>query len=125
MNKISVRQVGETANFEVSTSLAYTGGSAISSFQVSYRLSTSGEFTKLDNVRATSSSDPLVWTGTFIISNPDIDLATDVKNMQFLVFVTNRDNYKSNGSIVSGMPTICYCACIIVYIIIIILCLPI
>ena len=87
MNEISVRHLGET-NFEVSTSLAYTGGGTINSFEISYRLSTSSESMMIDNVPATSGSDQLVWTGTFSISDTDFDPANDVKNIQFFVFGT-------------------------------------
>ena len=103
VNEISVRQLGASAEFEVSTSLAYTGGGVIDFFEISYRQSTSGEFRTLENVQATSSGDPLVWTGTFTIEDSDFDPSTDVENIQFLVFVINQFGYKSNGSIVSGM----------------------
>ena len=103
VNEISVRQLGASAEFEVSTSLAYTGGGVIDFFEVSYRQSTSGEFRRLENVQATSSGNPLVWTGTFTVADSDFDPSTDVENIQFLVFVINQFNYKSNGSIVSGM----------------------
>ena len=92
-----------TAGFEVPTSLAYTGGGVISFFEVSYRQSTSGKFRRLENVQATPSGDPLVWTGTFTIADSDFDPPIDVENIQFLVFIINQFNYKSNGSIVSGM----------------------
>lgn len=98
-----MRQLGASAEFEVSTSLAYTGGGVIDFFEISYRQSTSGEFRTLENVQATSSGDPLVWTGTFTIEDSDFDPSTDVENIQFLVFVINQFGYKSNGSIVSGM----------------------
>jgi hypothetical protein len=101
-----VRQVGtpDSDEFEVSASLAYTGGGVIDYFTVSYRQSTEfGEYIELDRVSATSSGDPLVWTGTFTISDPDFNPSTDVKNIQFLVYATNQFNHKSNGSIVQGM----------------------
>ena len=99
-----MRQLGASlATFEVSTSLAYTGGGAIISFDVSYRRSTSGEFRNLKSVTATSSGDPLVWTGTYTIADADFDPSTGVENIQFLVFVNNQFGYQSNGSFVSGM----------------------
>ena len=97
-----MRHLGET-NFEVSTSLAYTGGGVINSFEISYRLSTSSESIMIENVPATSTSDQLVWTGTFTVPDTDFNPATDVANIQFFVFVINQFNYKSNGTIISGM----------------------
>ena len=108
INEISVRQLGASAEFEVSTSLAYTGGGVIDFFTVSYRQSTFGEFRELGRVLATSSGDSLVWTGTFTISDPDFDPSTDVENIQFLVFVFNQFGFQSNGSVVSGAT----CACV-------------
>ena len=108
VNEISVRQLGASlATFEVSTSLAYTGGGVINSFDVSYRQSTSGEFRNVKSVTATSSGDLLVWTGTFTIADADLDPSTGVENIQFLVFVNNQFGYKSNGSIVSGIYDLC------------------
>ena len=103
INEISVRQLGASAEFEVSTSLAYTGGGVIDFFTVSYRHSAFGEFRELGSVSATSSGDSLVWTGTFTISDPDFDPSTDVENIQFLVFVFNQFGFQSNGSVVSGV----------------------
>ena len=97
MNELSVSQTGDEANFQVSASLAYTGGGVIDFFEVSYRLSTTSGFIKINNVPATSSSDSLVWTGTFSISDPNFDPAS----IQFLVFAVNEFNYRSNGSIIS------------------------
>ena len=96
-------QVGEGPNFQVSASLAYTGGGAIRFFEVSYRFSTMEGFTPLDNVQAVASSDSLVWTGTFSISNEDFD----PENVQFFVFVENELGYKSNGTVSSGMYILC------------------
>ena len=109
MNEISVSQLRASAEFEVSTSLAYTGGGAIDSFTVSYRQSTSGEFKRLGNVPATSNSNPLVWTGTFTLSDDDFDPSTSVESIQFLVFAINQFGYQSNGSIVSGMINLSIC----------------
>lgn len=107
INELSVRQLGASAEFEVSTSLAYTGGGVIDIFTVSYRQSTFGEFRELGRVSATSSGDSLVWTGTFTISDPDFDPSTDAENIQFLVFVYNQFGFQSNGSVVLG--AICTC----------------
>ena len=112
VNEISVRQLGASAEFEVSTSLAYTGGGVIDFFTVSYRQSTFGEFRELGRVSATSSGDSLVWTGTFTISDPDFDPSTDGESTQFLVFVFNQFGFQSNGSVVFGM----ICACTLNYI---------
>ena len=98
-----MRQLGASAEFEVSTSLAYTGGGVIDFFTVSYRQSTFGEFRELGRVPATSGGDSLVWTGTFTISDPDFDPSTDAENTQFLVFVFNQFGFQSNGSVVLGM----------------------
>lgn len=99
VNEISVapsRESGTT--FQVSTSLAYTGGGIISFFDVSYRQSTTSAFVNIDNVPATRAGNDLVWTGIFTIS----DLNVDKSNLQFLVYVVNEFNYKSNGTIISG-----------------------
>ena len=100
INEVSIRQTGTVANFEVSASLAYTGGAAISFFGISYGQSTTSEFIRIENVQATSSSDPLVWMGTFTITDPGFDPATD---LQFSVFVTNQFNYRSSEMIVQGI----------------------
>ena len=96
-------QVEEGPNFQVSASLAYTGGGAIRFFEVSYRLSVMDGFTRLDNVPAITSSDSLVWTGTFSISVMDFDAET----VQFLVFVENERGFKSNGTLGLGMYIMC------------------
>ena len=98
VNEISVVQVREGPNFRVSASLAYTGGGAIRFFEVSYRFSTMDPFTQLDNVPAVASSDSLVWTGMFSISDEDFDL----ENVQFFVFVEKELGFKSNGTLGSG-----------------------
>ena len=101
VNELSVLHVQNSGSFRVSASLAYTGGGNISYFEIGYRLSTSDTFFQIGKVRAVSDGiSGLVWTGNFEIDINDIQ--SPARSVQFLVFVTNQFNFKTNGTISEG-----------------------
>ena len=92
-----------TTTFNLSASLAYTGGGAITHFRVSFRNTRTTSWTPLENVPVTSSPDSsLVWNG---VMNRD-EFNTSV-SLTFQVLVVNAHGLVSAEALVTFAPGMC------------------
>ena len=82
------------ATFNLSVSLAYTGGGAITHFRVSFRNTGTTSWDSLEDIPATPSPDSsLVWNG--VVSRDEFAAYSQV---EFLLSVINEHGFESNTS---------------------------
>ena len=93
ISSVEVTRLNMTT-FNLSVSLAYTGGGAITHFRVSFRNTGTTSWDSLEDIPATPSPDSsLVWNG--VVSRDEFAAYSQV---EFLLSVINQHGFKSNTS---------------------------
>ena len=93
ISSIEVTRLNRTT-FNLSVSLAYTGGGAITHFKVSSRNTGTTPWTPLEDIPATPSpNSSLVWNG--VVSRDEFAAYYQV---EFLLSVINQDGFESNST---------------------------
>ena len=93
ISSVEVMRLNRTT-FNFSVSLAYTGGSAITHFRVSFRNTGTTSWHPLESIPATPSpNSSLVWNG--VVSRDEFAVYYQV---EFLLSVINEDGFESNTS---------------------------
>ena len=93
ISSVEVTRLNRTT-FNLSVSLAYTGGGAITHFRVSSRNTGTAPWTPLEDIPATPSpNSSLVWNG--VVSRDEFAAYYQV---EFLLSVINQDGFESNST---------------------------
>ena len=93
ISSVEVMRLNGTT-FNLSVSLAYTGGGAITHFRVSSRNTGTTPWSPLEDIPVTPSpNSSLVWNG--VVSRDEFAAYYQV---EFLLSVTNQDGFESNSS---------------------------
>ena len=93
ITSLEVTRLNRTT-FNLSVSLAYTGGGAITHFRVSFRDTSTTPWTSTEDIPATPSpNSSLVWNG--VVSRDEFAAYSQV---EFLLSVINQHGFESNTS---------------------------